>query len=70
MTPSADAEQQFTLPVSWVCAHTVSTHLQLLRPLLRREADRKLTQQRQKPMLIVFHTQDQSRDVAECEQRF
>jgi hypothetical protein len=28
--------------------------------LLRRQADRQLPQQRQKPMLIFFHTQDQS----------
>ena len=28
--------------------------------LLRREAEGQLTEQRQKPMLIVFHTQDQS----------
>jgi hypothetical protein len=38
--------------------------------LFRREAEGQLAQERQKPMLIFFHTQDQSRDVAECEQRF
>ena len=36
--------------------------------LFRREAQRQLTEQRQKPILIVFHLQDQSVRTAKTEQ--
>ena len=38
--------------------------------LLRREAGGQLTEQRQKPMLIVFHTQHQSAPAPKTEQGF
>jgi hypothetical protein len=36
--------------------------------LLRREAGGQLTQKRQEPMLVFFHTQDQSCSAPESEQ--